>query len=759
MDEYHTDITPGFIRFHQLCEPPLETGEYSVEVEQSVNTLSDDPVFKGKFQSNLNFFVAGPRFSMNPSEIYSVYPPKGGIGDFANSLPHIVFTRRTLPWERMCFLGGNPKSVRLPWMALLVLSPDDFLPTGEFPEVKARTVGELINPPDAREFVGPKLNLTRYESEKEQCNTIDLPWDLFQAIAPSEADLAYLAHVREVNTDHKETLSYLTDGWFSVVLANRFPQPQTDKDESAQPTENRAYLVSLDGMNEFLPGNCNTANPMRKVVRLAVLSNWSFNCSEAFSFKSSLNKLDVNHLLRIPFLDCPESGDASTREVVKTAFNLGYAALNHVTRFGEATVSWYRGPLVPLYIPKETKYSFLPAADGAMRYDPTIGMFDVTYASAFQLGRLLALQDRHFSTTLQAYRCNVQCQINHVLSKINTMSMLNVTDNGEATAQEFMKRYLTTLNTDSCAVSPDKSKHFSIDELGRAEQTDKQLKLTSNFNLKIPGNLCRWLARLTLLYRIPFAYLVPDERMLPSDSLRFFYLDPSWLKCLLEGACSVGRTSSHDQLVDEHLRDNFLKLAIEESHTVRTRDPKPTVDFDATNTSSDGPDWSILSGFIMRSPIVKGWQGLEMRAWEYNGGTITDLTPLRIDRLGPDIILCIFKGKVERIELKQPPEGMHFGAAPRNDGGFEKVNLRRLYTDNNGGAEAGDQLKQDFPMSIPLRNVKSHRVVDISNLALKLKKQVSVNNEFTSAGFGVEMVESPGRAIFDVNTPNESDQI
>ena len=74
-----------------------------------------------------------------------------------------------------------------------------------------------------------------------------------------------------------------------------------------------------------------------------------------------------------------------------------------------------------------------------------------------------------------------------------------------------------------------------------------------------------------LLYRVPFTNLVADERMLPPDSMRFFYLDPGWLKCLLEGACSVGRSCSRDELVDEYLRDKFLDFAIEQSLEVRTK--------------------------------------------------------------------------------------------------------------------------------------------------------------------------------------------
>ena len=49
-----------------------------------------------------------------------------------------------------------------------------------------------------------------------------------------------------------------------------------------------------------------------------------------------------------------------------------------------------------------------------------------------------------------------------------------------------------------------------------------------------------WLAKLYLLYGVPFNTLVPDHRMLPMESVRFFYIDENWLTALLNGALSIG---------------------------------------------------------------------------------------------------------------------------------------------------------------------------------------------------------------------------
>src|SRR6266850_52330 len=419
MDEHQSKLNPGQIQFHQWCEPPIQPGDYTVKVNQSVKELE-------AFDHKFSFSVAGPRFSLDPSEVYSVYPPKGQIGDFANSLPHIVFTRRTLPWERSVDPGARKTGDKLPWMALLVFSAADF-PGNEFPKIKLLSVSNLINPKSTDMFVGPKLatlngnnGLAAYEKESDLCNTIELPWKLFQMVAPAKNDLAYLAHVREVNTGNKETLSFLADGWFSVVLANRLPEPERKGATPPLAVESRAYLVSLEGLTDYLPGSGSTAD---KPVRLAVLSTWSFHCREAFAFKASMNKL------RVRLLSVPAPGDSARTDAekqVNDALRMGFTALNHSTRLGEKAVSWYRGPLVPLHLSKETKFVFRPAADAALRYSPLDGMMDVSYAAAYQLGRLLALKDRHFATALYSYRRGVQRQINEVLGRKRIESLLSV---------------------------------------------------------------------------------------------------------------------------------------------------------------------------------------------------------------------------------------------------------------------------------------------------------------------------------------------
>jgi hypothetical protein len=400
-----SDLERGLIQFFQACLPPLFPGDYKIRVDQTVQEIRPEIPFRAE----LDFSVAGPRFSLNPADVYSVYPPANQSGEFDNTLPQIVFTRRTVPWERTMD-GKDPDNQNpCPWLALLLVSSSDFPAEGRPPDLKTRRVGELFNPAAEDESQGPELtqdDLKDYESVDDLCNTIDLPKDLFAKIVPAAADLPFLAHVRQVDTANKETISLKSDGCFAVVLANRLPETTS---ESAG-IRNTVYLVSLEGFQKYLYGEPQEIKA--KKVRLAVLASWDFFCYGKNNFKHLMKELAEGRLNMpiSPELEKQAAGEDEGAKQVKDAFALGYTALNHHIRNGEKTVSWYRGPLVPLFYPKLETYSFLSCADAALRYNYETGFLDVAYAAAWQLGRLLALQNPHFAHAMYRYRNRARLQ-------------------------------------------------------------------------------------------------------------------------------------------------------------------------------------------------------------------------------------------------------------------------------------------------------------------------------------------------------------
>jgi len=201
-----------------------------------------------------------------------------------------------------------------------------------------------------------------------------------------------LAHVRQVDTGDKEVLAINDKGWFSLVIGNRLPQ--ADKDH-------RVFLVSFEGHQDRLQEKWNPA-PGEK-VRLAVLGTWTFRCEGTNDFKAHMKALKIDSL----HLPCEafDEGSTAAKDIVNGAYARGYTAFGHVMRHGEKTVSWYRSPLVPLnYNKPQQIQETVSCADELLRYDPDTGLFDVTYGAAWQLGRLLALQNHSFALALSRVR-------------------------------------------------------------------------------------------------------------------------------------------------------------------------------------------------------------------------------------------------------------------------------------------------------------------------------------------------------------------
>jgi len=738
----------GNIRFSRYWRAPLEAREYKIVVQQTVTELQVDAVPAAPFTPvNFDFVVSGPRFGLNPADIYSVYPPEGSTGDFERSLPHIVFTRPTIPWERR---ASSASPDHQPWMALLLFSAEDGNMGADLPIIEPRKVRDLIKQlsPDV---AGPRnLAFEEYELD-DPCNTVDLDAELFHRIAPSEADLDYLAHVRIVSTNHKETASFLTDGSFSVIIGNRFPKAKTIEGD---PVENRAILVSLEGMQDFMPVRGGQPKASAKTLRFAVLASWAFHCEKSRDFKKSMNDLS-NPLLPLR-LDLPPDGSTQAGKYVRAAFSRGYTALNHHTRLGEKTFSWYRGPLVPLNIEVQARYDFNAVPDGLVRYDNENGLMDLTYAGASQLGRLLGLQDQAFAQALSAWRTDTQRQIKARLEREELRRTLRSQPADERLLQspesEFLESALDEVLTRKTAATERPGNTFEDTVKAKAKVGDPSAEQWRTATMEeLPATVRDWLARRVLLYGVPFLYLVPDERMLPLPSMRFFRIDPLWIRRLLEGACSVGRNSTEAELVDSILGDDFFRMAVVGSANVRRR--PPLNEGEKPQNAGDPPSPTFpFEGFLLRSPIVRGWQGLEMEAWYWKKGEEQPVPapPLRIDRLAPDIMLCIFNGPLAKIEIRQPPEGMHFGA-----GSFQKTSLRNVTTTDPGRQIA---LKGSEIVKVPFRGGETTRVIDVPELAKLLYESLVKNGgmdkapltSFTSAEFGVQMMESPGRVQIEV---------
>lgn len=429
------------IAFIQHDIPGLEDGNFQLNISQLVTDSEGKEVSEGTLAASYEFAVAGDRFSLSQPEqtIYSVYPAENASGKYGTVLPHVVFNKTSFPWTRtplyeksrkMMLKAGVDTDEDVPvWLTVLILDEKEL---GNAGNIKVVTVKDLFPPSVVKESnLGnnysyfyqlkgrPEAVLEPGITLADSIQVLDVNAELFRTLAPSVEDLKLMGHVRKVSLRDKATMSGISDigtpeGSFSIVFGNRFP---------AEERKNYAFLVSLEGLEEFLPGEGNLILDTGLNLRLAVLKSWCFyTTGDNAQFVDRVNCLnggeettaaEVNgdlHLMTSLGLTVPEG---SMKEV-EGALERGYVPLNHDLRSGQQqgdifvtdkTVSWYRGPLVPYKVDRCLK---LPAisADHLLRFDPSVGMLDVSYAAAWVLGRQLALQDKEFATRLFNWNTN-----------------------------------------------------------------------------------------------------------------------------------------------------------------------------------------------------------------------------------------------------------------------------------------------------------------------------------------------------------------
>jgi hypothetical protein len=409
MEEPPLSLTPGSVRFYNNSIPPLQSGSYQITVAQEIV----DP--SGKFTSELPskpftqnqaFDVLGPRFRLDPLDVFSVHPPGSSVGEFGELLPQIVLTRRTLPWERR--LGSNtPDSMtevvmpeeRHPWLALVLLDESEILDGGD-PESNptlGRTVEvqQAVNLPPDGKILTAQVTLSSFEDPRMKCRVIDLPPAVFTDVLPKAAELPLLAHCRQVETEHKEILDLDDEGLFAIVVGNRFPNTEG---------RNIVHLVSLESFKDYLPDGSKSPAGYER-VRLVSLASWFFTATRARgSFASLMKNLDSGLLMMPVSEETRRAAQTPAQKLVLKAIDGGYVPIKYGMRQGEKTTAWYRGPLLPVPTEQVQRPDPFVTADSAMIYDQKTGLFDLSLATAWQIGRLVALADKTFSVEMLKWR-------------------------------------------------------------------------------------------------------------------------------------------------------------------------------------------------------------------------------------------------------------------------------------------------------------------------------------------------------------------
>ncbi|HEY4359258.1 MAG TPA: hypothetical protein VGN16_26150 [Acidobacteriaceae bacterium] len=449
------------VQFLNNLTPLIDSGTPSapITVTQTLNSLvpaGSILAFTGP--TSVNIQVNGPQTSLTQSDISGVYPAAGSLDSPDDYLPHIALHRRTLPWERKGPGGAKP------WLALLLLKDSELksltsggpiivgnLPISNLPgnlainaaikeniattpasgvgkenlaaqPVSGAAKGPIIAQPiaavqdhvsivrngnslpalvtdvfskmNARDAAG-YASLHGKIADTTQVQMLYLQNSLFTAIAPAQNELVDLCTVKRVNRDNTGDVDT------AIVIGNRLP------DASATPPElHTAFLVSLEGRDDAYAA-ARTQQPNGQ-IGLVVLFSWSFTPSKGGDFEEVIRAIHIRPNGGVErFGNLPKAPDAGKPVPLSGGFDAllddhGFFIdpLDH-TQAGKAT---FRGPLRPFPPPPRSKGFAIRSAPEEFTDATPDTPLDYSNATAFELGRLLAVASQDLLEDLHQVR-------------------------------------------------------------------------------------------------------------------------------------------------------------------------------------------------------------------------------------------------------------------------------------------------------------------------------------------------------------------
>ena len=503
-----------------------------------------------------------------------------------------------------------------------------------------------------------------------------------EALIPDGRELELLVHTRKkVHGDEQ-----IPDTEIAVIVGSRLPKAGSSHQVHLVSVEGQ-YISKVAGFNFSGKGDTD-------FISLVSLVSWEFSCpgKEGRTFEETLNSLDVA-LLKTP-------ASPSLDKKIKHYLDYGFCLLPHSLRNGAKSYSWYHGPFSPSPLSTRLSATSLPDfGDKLIDYHQGTGLMDLSYSMAYSLGQLLALQDEQFAKALYQWKF----QYNKI---VNTKK--------EAA---YRKQLLGKTSPDS----------FGKQLGDEAEDLETIIRT--------------WMHNTAILLGVPFNYLLPDETLLPKESLRFFCMDKYWIDCLLFGAFRVGGSLLPQKNTELENQEEIWQIF---------------QNFCPSFVSSEG---AIQSGFLLRSQLVSGWPDLMVDAYPAripegeNSSKHTPFPVLRMERLGSETLFVLIEGHLSTAEIYLSPEGLNFGLDESDD-------RRKLSKDINLNVAGTTNVVKETVRDVSFKSGReAARIIDIHQLATQITQTVidakaknsnidAKTDHFCSAHFGMYMLEGASKGRF-----------
>lgn len=396
-------------RLADYYTPSLEEGNYTIKFNQTIDSKQQT------FSTTKDFRIAVNTKILQENAVFNVHPAPNERGDFSTELPYIVFNDPFYPWMKS-FPNNIPSKQSdeknkfpIPWLALIVVSEDEIV------EEKDIKYSELPNEKDItvkdENGIYQKTYFKYEENDLSPCQNSDtihlitVSKNTFKSIMPEKDDRPWLTHGKQVDLSNTEDVVAQKSGYFSVIIANRFPPPSKNQNESVK---NTIHLIAAYLYDTPENGQANPEFDNLEFIKMISLYHWNI-------YSDFVEKGKDNHT--------EKSFYAITNNIKTGTVKETRALREHYLRNGEKTYSWYYSPIRPTHFDRvnsdkvilngEKKYT----ADGRLIYNATCGIFDVTYSAAFNLGRLVTLS--HDSEAKRIVSLRKKNKIDAYLNSLN----------------------------------------------------------------------------------------------------------------------------------------------------------------------------------------------------------------------------------------------------------------------------------------------------------------------------------------------------
>jgi hypothetical protein len=354
--------------------------------------------------STVHLVVEGPRLQLTPADIAGVYPAPGSEESPDEFLPHIALERRTLPWERKGFKNEKP------WLALMLLRESEMRGPGRSTYSLGSTLESVtLSQVAARDPEGyQQLRNDLGLANDTQLNVMYLRNSALALRCPAAEDLKYLCHVRRDLKTGKDR---------AIVISHRLPDAGPP---GSTPEIHTAFLVSLELRDDLFLSSRNGINANKEAV-FVVLHHWSFTPSKGGDFEQVIRSIAIrpnggvlrfgNLPAEVPPAHAPLSGG------FKGVLRPDGFYQDPLPHLQQDDVVW-RGPLRPFTTPLRSQGFAIRAAPEEFENPQPGDPLDYSHASAFELGRLLALARPEVLEDLRAVHWGAPLQTEVAVNKL-----------------------------------------------------------------------------------------------------------------------------------------------------------------------------------------------------------------------------------------------------------------------------------------------------------------------------------------------------